>query len=170
MTTARRLHVIQGQYRVSRGDDECCLTTVLGSCVSVCLVEPRARAGGMNHFMLPAGRPDTTSPASFGVNAMELLINALLKAGAVRHRLRAHVFGGARMMSGLGDIGAYNSAFARDFLAREGIRTLTFSTGGDKARRVTLWPALARVEEELIGGRVAEPPPSRPSTGNVEFF
>ena len=62
------------------------LVTVLGSCVSACLRDPRTGIGGMNHFMLPddggdAGNPLSTS-ARYGVYAMELLINEILKAGA----------------------------------------------------------------------------------------
>ncbi len=30
-----------------------CITTVLGSCVSVCLWDCVLRVGGMNHFLLP---------------------------------------------------------------------------------------------------------------------
>ena len=103
--SAGRVHVIQGQFEVSRDDPSCCLTTVLGSCISVCMFDPLARAGGMNHFLLASGQAGEAASASYGVNAMELLINALLKQGARRARLRAHVFGGANMMAGLGSIG-----------------------------------------------------------------
>ena len=51
------INVIQGEYRIS-DDPACVLSTVLGSCAAVCLTDPEAKIGGMNHFLLPhrAGR------------------------------------------------------------------------------------------------------------------
>ncbi|MBA4489357.1 chemotaxis protein CheD [Paracoccus sp. S1E-3] len=164
-----RIHVIQGQFRVMRESGDTCLTTVLGSCVSVCLIDPLFHVGGMNHFLLPTGKTGGTNSASYGVNAMELLINGVIQAGGHRRRLRAHIFGGARMIAGLGNIGEKNAEFARDFLAREGIRIERCSTGGNSARRVTLWPATCRVEEELIGDTIVERPGEWPG-GSAELF
>lgn len=169
MHGAERIHIIQGQYRALREGGDSCLTTVLGSCVSVCLIDPLFRVGGMNHFLLPTGKTGGASSASYGVNAMELLINDMIKEGAQHRRLRAHIFGGARMMSGLGNIGDKNAGFARDFLTREGIRIDRCSTGGTSARRITLWPATCRIEEELIGDIVVERPVPVQS-GSVELF
>ena len=52
---------------------------------------------------------------------MEVLVNELLKLGARRERLEAKLFGGARMMGGLTDVGAQNAAFAQRFLRDERI-------------------------------------------------
>ena len=62
--------VVQGTYYVSRHADAM-LSTVLGSCISVCLTDGDARIGGMNHFLLPQGRGDDSGHIRFGVNAME---------------------------------------------------------------------------------------------------
>ncbi|WBU57841.1 chemotaxis protein CheD [Paracoccus sediminicola] len=169
--SAGRVHVIQGQFEVSRDDPSCCLTTVLGSCISVCMFDPLARAGGMNHFLLASGQAGGAASASYGVNAMELLINALLKQGARRARLRAHVFGGANMMAGLGSIGTRNAEFVAGFLRQEAIRVLSSSTGGNRARRVNFWPCSGRVEENFVRERVEEKPVA-PATagGGVELF
>ncbi len=97
--------------------------TVLGSCVSACLYDPVARIGGMNHFMLPDGH-HATRPARYGVHAMELLINEIMKAGGDRTRLRAKVFGGASVIAALRsavDVGRQNSEFIRSFLGAERI-------------------------------------------------
>lgn len=168
--TGKRLHIIQGQYEVAQGDPDCCMTTVLGSCISVCLYDPVALAGGMNHFLLATGRTGGAQSASYGVNAMELLINGLLKLGANRRRLRAHVFGGAQMMAGLGNIGGRNAEFTADFLRAEGMRIMTCSVGGTQARRVNFWPATGRAQEELIGQKIVEAPPASAGGGEVELF
>lgn len=168
--TARRIHIVQGQYAVRRDDPECCLTTLLGSCISVCLLDPSVRAGGMNHFLLARDRTGSLDPASYGVNAMELLINALLKIGAKRHRLRAHVFGGARMLAGLSDIGQLNIEFATGFLRGEGIAVLSQSTGGTQARRVNFWPCNGHLSEELVPQSVLDIQTPRAASGSVELF
>jgi len=61
------------------------ITTILGSCVATCLYDPIAKIGGMNHFLLPGEKNAIScSSESYGLNAMELLINSLLKLGAKR--------------------------------------------------------------------------------------
>lgn len=167
-----RIHVIQGEYHVARGDAALSMTTVLGSCIAVSMFDPQARAGGMNHFLLAQGSGANAASASYGVNAMELLINGLLKLGAERSRLRAHVHGGARMIAGLSDVGAKNVDFARRFLRDEGIAIATQSTGGTSARRVTFWPADARVEEIMVRDRPVEKlvEPKAAQTQMVELF
>lgn len=170
MMRSERVHIIQGQFEVRRNEPDCCLTTVLGSCISVCLLDPFAKAGGMNYFLLAQGRAGGVNSASYGVNAMELLINGLLKVGAERPRLRAHVFGGARMLSGLSNVGQGNSDFAMSFLRAEGIRILSQSTGGTQARRINFWPCSGLVKEELVREIVAEKPEPTSSSGSVELF
>lgn len=139
--TDRTITVVQGEFIISDlpGD---LLSTVLGSCVAVCLYDPKRRIGGMNHFLLPFGQETATDrPVRYGLFAMESLINDLMKAGAVRSRLEAKVFGGARISADLRDIGGTNAAFAREFLATEGISCTGESLGGENARRVVFRPS-----------------------------
>ena len=64
----------------------------------MCLRDPLAGVGGMNHFLLPEGAgAGTDAGRRYGAYAMELLINDLLKAGGRRERLEAKLFGGGRM-------------------------------------------------------------------------
>lgn len=170
------VHLIQGEYRVS-SDPATCFSTVLGSCVATCLHDPLAKVGGINHFLLPGGREGQSDSLSYGVHAMELLINALLKRGAARDRLEAKIFGGARMMNALSDIGAQNGRFAREFLTRESIPLIGESLGGDRARRVQFWPASGRARQLLVAPHEAPveapPPPPAPAaakTGDLELF
>ena len=92
---AKRVHIIQGEYKVV-SDPDVVLTTILGSCVAACLRDPVSGVGGMNHFLLPGTGSVTGGDATrYGVHLMELLINGLLKQGARRDRLEAKIFGGA---------------------------------------------------------------------------
>ena len=172
----RRLHLVQGDYHVS-GEPGLALTTLLGSCVAACLHDPVARVGGMNHFLLPgaeAGAPREARDPDV-VHLMELLVNGLLREGAKRERLEAKLFGGGRAMDCLADdVGARNAAFARRFLAYEGVRIIGGSLGGDKGRRLQFWPATGRARQSLID-RAEIPrgplrPPRRKDAGAVEFF
>jgi chemotaxis protein CheD len=119
--------ILPGQYHAAR---EGAITTVLGSCVSTCLWDPLTQIGGMNHFMLPGDTAAPDSPwaasARFGVYAMEVLINDMLRLGADRRRMVAKVFGGAQLLAGFDrlDVGAKNSEFVLEFLKVEGIRVL----------------------------------------------
>jgi chemotaxis protein CheD len=144
----RMLHVIQGEY-ASSAEAEVVLTTILGSCVAACFYDAEAGVGGMNHFLLPEGDGDREN-VRYGVNAMELLINDLLHRGARRNRLEAKIFGGARLLNGVTDIGARNVAFAQDFLSAEGIAHRGGSLGGDQARRIRFWPATGAAKQLLL--------------------
>jgi chemotaxis protein CheD len=124
------------------------IVTVLGSCVSVCLRDPVARIGGMNHFMLPdrAGNSSLLSePARYGAHAMEMLINNLLSMGAQRSRLEAKVFGAGRVLPGMTDVGARNAQFALEYLERERITIKASDVGGEQARKVYLFVETGRV-------------------------
>lgn len=165
--------VVQGDYRIS-DDPGLVLSTLLGSCVAVCLHDRVAKLGGMNHFLLPGGGGMRGRSLRYGVHAMELLINALLKRGARKADLAAKVFGGGRMSSALRDIGGGNIAFARAFLSREGIPIVAESLGGTRARRLHFWPATGRVRMLFVTAEEwQETRPdlrSRPQPGAIDLF
>lgn len=166
----RTLHVIQGEHRVSEGVD-IVMTTVLGSCVAACLFDPVRRIGGMNHFLLPDG--SGVRDIRYASAAMEQLVNSLLKQGAARDRLEAKLFGGARMLSGLPDIGRRNGEAALAFLRGEGIALRAHSLGGTLARRIRFWPATGKAQQMLLDDTAeVQPPPALPvtATGSVELF
>ncbi len=116
------------------------IKTLLGSCVAVCLWDPVAQVGGMNHFLLPrALNGGGDDPARFGVHAMDLLICEMLKEGADRTRLRAKVFGGAHVLAIPEDedgVPSQNITFALEFLKRDGFKLTGSDLGGYLPRRV----------------------------------
>ncbi|HEX5093362.1 MAG TPA: chemoreceptor glutamine deamidase CheD [Burkholderiales bacterium] len=126
------------------------LVTVLGSCVSACIRDPVARIGGLNHFMLPEATADesvASQPMRYGVYAMEVLINDILRRGARRDRLEAKVAGGGNVLRGFGGntVGDRNAAFVTRFLEAEGIRVLGSDLGGGHARKIYYFPASGRL-------------------------
>jgi len=111
------------------------VTTVLGSCISVCLWDPVARVGGMNHFLLPKG----TGPR-YGNEAMRQLVEEMTSRGAFTARMIAKVFGGACVLTeftGAGkSIGDQNVEAAKQFLAAHSIPVRAEQTGGRRGRKL----------------------------------
>lgn len=161
-TPEKLINVIQGDYVISE-DPAAVLTTVLGSCIAVCMSDPTRGIGGMNHFLLPSRDGELGANVRYGAYAMELLINGLLKQGAERGRLQAKMFGGASMIGNLRDIGGSNAAFARRFLSDEGIPCLAESVGGHSARRIRFWPTSGRVRQLLVSADVEPLPVEKPA-------
>lgn len=152
MDSEHRHHIIQrkesglktvsihiGEYVAS--SNPIVISTFLGSCVAACLFDRKNLIGGMNHILVPgkARFVDFNSAARFSINAMELLINAMLKLGADRKKIIAKVFGGANVIPGLSEensVGAKNAAFVLEFLRNERIRVLARDLGGYKSRKI----------------------------------
>lgn len=169
----KTVNVTQGEFKLS-DDPSVVLSTLLGSCVSVCLHDPVRKIGGMNHFLLAEDRSGSSGEVKYGVHAMELLINALIKQGADRGRLVAKAFGGAKMDGNLRDIGTGNITFAREFLAREGIKCEGESFGGLQARRVQFWPTSFRARQRLVPRETVKETPApvvkAPVPAEIELF
>ena len=137
-----------GEYFVS--DRPVVLSTLLGSCVGVCMRDPHAGVGGMNHFMLPSPGHSVSSgtwsvKTRYGSYAMETLINGILKYGGHRDRLEVKVFGGAKLYEGGSDIGAINAQWVLEYLDREGIPPIASDLGRDYARSVYFYTDTGRV-------------------------
>ncbi len=173
----QKVNIVQGEYFVT-DDPSVMVTTLLGSCVAACIRDPIARVGGMNHFLLPGPevRMKDMEAERYGVHLMELLVNGLLQRGARRDRLEAKLFGGARTVEGLSDIGARNAAFAERFLHNEDISIVGGSLGGESGRRLQFWPVSGRARQAVMSADknlpalAAPPPPKQDDGGEVEFF
>jgi chemotaxis protein CheD len=182
----RAFRLLPAEYRVT--DQPIALVTLLGSCVAACLYDPAAGVGGMNHFMLPDAQPANMAAtgdgsARYGVHAMELLINDLLKRGARRGRLQAKVFGGGNVLRGFttDPIGTRNARFVLGYLQAESIPVLAQDLGDVHPRKVGFFAQTGRAlvrqlpisrDEEIVRaeralyGRLAR----TPVAGSVELF
>lgn len=117
------------------------ITTVLGSCVAVCLHDPVAKVGGMNHFLLPLHVERDRSPR-FGTVAVPQLVDAVLRAGASTGALVAKVFGGASVIGGLSrsrPLGEENAILALRLLEEAGIPVLDHDVGGTRGRKLVFF-------------------------------
>jgi chemotaxis protein CheD len=177
--------LLPGDYYVTCQDEV--LDTVLGSCVSACIRNPRLKIGGMNHFMLPrpggAGKDawsDVAGQATrYGAASMEQLINRILKAGGTRADLEVKIFGGGRVMHGLSDVGQNNVAFVRDFLKQEGLKIVSEDVGDTCPRHIQYFPMSGRVrvrhlsrQDEVVGAeqRYLKGLEKAPVAGEIDLF
>lgn len=167
----RIIVVTQGEHAVSDAPDVV-LSAVLGSCVAVCLWDPKIRIGGMNHILLSDDTPALPGKVPCAVNVTELLIDALIAKGARRDRLVAKLFGGATMGAGRSRIGAANAGCALDFLHRTEIRVLASSLGGETARHVMFWPHCGAARQKRAPHSAVQmdrPRPSAQGTGSARM-
>lgn len=153
--SAHRCHtvkVLPGEFYVSMQDE--IVSTVLGSCIAACIFDARRGIGGMNHFMLPvavgaAAGSDDWSPvvgraARYGNDAMEQLVNAILKVGGRREDLEVKVFGGGRVLAQMTDVGRRNIEFVRRYIETEQLRLTASDLGDVYPRQVQFFPATGR--------------------------
>jgi chemotaxis protein CheD len=134
------VQILPGEYYVTNHDE--IIATVLGSCVSTCIRDRELGLGGMNHFMLPEepGSDKRGDALRYGCFALERLINELLERGARKQALEIKVFGGGRVIAGLGDIGRSNYEFVRGYLADQQLTAAAEDVGGPWARRLRYHP------------------------------
>jgi chemotaxis protein CheD len=109
------------------------VTTVLGSCVGVCLWDPVRRVGGMNHYVLPLS-PEDDRTSRYGDIAIERLVEAMARLGCRAAGLVAKLFGGADVLpygAGADTVGVKNVRLALDRLGRRRITIAARRTGGE---------------------------------------
>jgi len=143
------------------------IKTLLGSCIAACLYDTEAHVAGLNHFLLAAPHYSRTMPfiateaGRYGIHAMELLINDMMKLGAARSRLKAKIFGGASVLGFSCEnnflcVSEVNQRFIRDYLATERIPIVSEDLGGNSGRVIHFHSDNFRVYRRFIQTREAE--------------
>lgn len=115
------------------------ITTLLGSCVSVCLSDNINSVFGINHFMLPEkgfkGRQENIY--KYAEPAISNLIELMLKQGAELNTLEAKVFGGALVAkTGFSIIPEMNIKITLKSLSKYGIKIKARDIGGIQGRQI----------------------------------
>jgi chemotaxis protein CheD len=170
--------VLPGEYFVDTED--VLIQTTLGSCIAACLWDRAANVGGLNHFMLPEGNGES---GRYGLFAMELLINEMLKKGANKTRMEAKVFGGGAVISGMSslNVGERNTNFVLDFLKTERIPVVSKDVMDVYPRKVCYLPRsgkamvkrLAAASDALLQqdrSAVQKVAPVASSGGSIDLF
>ena len=132
-------------------------THAVGSCIAVCIFDPRAGVAGMLHFLLPeaAINPQRaqTHPAVFADTGIPLLFQNAYRHGLVKQRAIVKLIGGADMAqaSGAFNTGKRNLLAARNLLWRNGVFIAAEDVGGIDARTVHMSVDNGRIQ--VLSGR-----------------
>ncbi len=120
------------------------ITTILGSCVAVCLWDTALGIGGINHYLLPTGLKTSTTALRYGNVAIERLLEKLARAGARPTSLRGKLFGGACVLDAMRGkethLGDKNVEIARKTLSEAGIPVVASDVGGSRGRKLIYYP------------------------------
>lgn len=117
------------------------LKTLLGSCVSVILTDPRRTVGAMCHIV-HVSRPNSANShnAAYGVVAMHEMFRLLQTIGVIPGRCHAFVYGGGNMFPHLltaDNVGAKNARWVMRYLHEHGIEVVDYSLEGAGYRKVS---------------------------------
>ena len=147
-----------GELAVSGGDHM--ISTVLGSCVSVCIYSPTKNIGGMNHYALARGSGEMNEvvrPYHYGEDAIPALVDEIVRQTSDRaSTFLAKVAGGASGLTGTsGKVGQHNIEIAESVLQKYGIQIVGQHVGGNLGRKVIFYPSSGRLLVSLLEERQA---------------
>jgi chemotaxis protein CheD len=153
LSAARRLVIGIGEFAVSNRPGDVIVTHALGSCIAVCIFDPRVGVAGMLHFLLPESsiNPDRArqQPGVFADTGIPLLFEAAYQHGLSRKRAVVTLVGGAEMTPAAGSsfsTGRRNALAAKNVLWRAGVFVSGQEIGGTGARTLYLSVSDGRME------------------------
>lgn len=115
------------------------ISTVLGSCVAVCLYDNTLGIGGMNHYLLPFWNGNGLQSPKFGNISIPKLIESMMAKGSTSRTIEAKIFGGASMNIGASEsmmIGQKNILVAKEILKEYKITIVAEDVGGQNGRKI----------------------------------
>ncbi len=134
--------------------EPCEITTILGSCVAVCIVDPVRAIGGINHYMLPLWNGSGLESPKYGNVAIDKLISKILVLGCNPRNLVAKVFGGGEVLSVQSNtqynIGLRNVEIALEILEEKNIPVVSSSLGGKLGRKIIFRTHTGEVKHYFI--------------------
>ena len=137
MQLFEKLFLYPGQLVVTKDAME--ISTILGSCVSVCFFDPIRRIAGMNHFIMPVNDNFKSDIEKYGNTSLEFMLDKMLRMGSNQKDIVAKVFGGGTLLTYKNsnfNIGKKNTEAALDFICEHEIRIISKSVGGVKGRKI----------------------------------
>lgn len=152
-TLIKGVHLPPGEvYSTSRNE---AITTILGSCVACCLLDPVLKIGGMNHIVLPYSPDPNQFNTRFGDIAMPFLLSKVKRLGAEVSRLQAFLYGGAGGLLGRTmsfNVGQQNIEVAELYLKKHGIPVRARDVGGSRGRKIVFAPHLGEIKLTVLQG------------------
>ncbi len=154
--------VAVGMADIKVGKESQILTTVLGSCVGLCLYSPSHKVGGLLHLMMPSAGMNMANPdlkkakyADTGVADLVRMIKASF--GVQSSDLVAKMFGGAKVLQGVErNIGAENIEAVKALLRANAIPVKASCVGGERGYRIKFNLETGRVICQIFGNQPEE--------------
>lgn len=146
--------LLPGTIFVSQEEAE--ITTILGSCVAVCLWDPITKIGGMNHYLLPLWNGEGLPTPKYGNVAIPKLLQKVKEMGANMSTLQAKVFGGAAVLevvnqrSSILNVGQRNIEIAFEELEKNKIKIVNYDVGGELGRKIVMFTTSFEVRLKRI--------------------
>ena len=117
----------------------------LGSCIGIAIYDPITKIGGLAHIMLPDSKQarSAENSAKFADTCLPIMLEAMIKLGAMKSRMTAKIAGGAQMFAFTNStdimrVGERNAEAVRAVLRKIDIRLIADDTGGNYGRTVEL--------------------------------
>ena len=131
-------------------DQDEVISTVLGSCITVCAHDVARGIGGMNHFMVPGDAEELSNNNQeellrLGIYSLPYLFEQLYSLGAQKNSLEVKVFGGGAIISTTGDVGKANIDFAMQYIRSNELNLVSYDVGGKLPRKVNYMPVTGQV-------------------------
>lgn len=156
MSELKKITVYPGQFIIT--SSPALITTVLGSCVSVCLWDKEQKIGGMNHYLLPGNDSDAGN-ANRGVTSTSMLIHSMLRRNSKIENLEAKIFGGCNSLyinNDLFKVGLRNIETAKQVLRQFDIPVIARHIGGTIGRKIIFNTTNGKVKMILLN-KVIQP-------------
>lgn len=156
MTVLKKYTIFAGQAIVTSAP--ALISTVLGSCVSVCLRDKKTGVSGLNHFLLPGIPSDEATNLNRGLTSTAALIRSMLNRNATTDTLEAKVFGGCNSLyqNDIYRVGERNITIALAVLKAFEIRVVAKHVGGSHGRKIIFNTSTGKVRVEILSKTAIE--------------
>jgi len=129
------------------------ISTILGSCVAVCLWDKALNFGGMCHYMLPYWNGEGLASPKYGNIAIEKLLDKMYSYGCEKNNIIAKVFGGGEVIDFKNPqfhIGKRNIKLATEMLNEKRISVVSSSLGGKLGRKLIFYTQTGDVKQKYV--------------------
>jgi chemotaxis protein CheD len=151
MITFTRHTLLPGEFVIASAPT--LISTILGSCVSICLWDRDLKLGGMNHYLLPGVGDEDAGNPDRGIASAPMLIMSMFDRNAKIESMEAKVFGGCNSLyreKNVFKIGERNVAIAFSILKDYNINVTASNVGGSYGRKIVFNTTTGKVRMRLL--------------------
>lgn len=148
----KKIFLYPGQLHLTQ--EKCVISTILGSCISIILIDRNSGTCGMCHYLIPKNKMGPSNNPRYGEFAIPHLIKGFEKTGIDLSYVEAEIFGGGSVVSQFqgswSQVGQKNIDCAKKILKESGISIKYEDIGGQSGRKIYLDTSNFTVESQLM--------------------